>query len=152
MNSEVYGRSVLENSSFIASSVNPDENLHGKGFVARLTGTTIEMLNMWRILMTGEKLFNYDNGELEFTLSPILQSDFFDDNNMVSTTILGKIELTYINDSRKNTFGANKGTVEEIVITALDGEIIKVNGNIVKGNIVKDIRDGNIKKIEAYIK
>ena len=152
MNPEVYGRSVLENSSFIASSVNPDENLHGKGFVARLTGTTIEMLNMWRILMTGEKLFNYDNGELEFTLSPILQSDFFDDNNMVSTTILGKIELTYINDSRKNTFGANKGTVEEIVITALDGEIIKVNGNIVKGNIVKDIRDGNIKKIEAYIK
>ena len=152
MNPEVYGRSVLENSSFIASSVNPDENLHGKGFVARLTGTTIEMLNMWRILMTGEKLFNYDNGELEFTLSPILQSDFFDDNNIVSTTILGKIELTYINDSRKNTFGANKGTVEEIVITALDGEIIKVNGNIVKGNIVKDIRDGNIKKIEAYIK
>lgn len=152
MNPEVYGRSVLENSSFIASSVNPDENLHGKGFVARLTGTTIEMLNMWRIIMTGEKLFNYDNGELEFTLSPILQSDFFDDNNMVSTTILGKIELTYINNSRKNTFGANKGTVEEIVITALDGEIIKVNGNIVKGNIVKDIRDGNIKKIEAYIK
>ena len=152
MNPEVYGRSVLENSSFIASSVNPDENLHGKGFVARLTGTTIEMLNMWRILMTGEKLFNYDNGELEFTLSPILQSDFFDDNNIVSTTILGKIELTYINNDRKNTFGANKGTVEEIVITNLDGEVIKVNGNIVKGNIVKDIRDGNIKKIEAYIK
>lgn len=102
--------------------------------------------------MTGEKLFNYNNGELEFTLSPIIQSDFFDDNNMVSTTILGKIELTYINNSRKNTFGANKGTVEEIIITNLDGEIIKVNGNIVKGDIVKEIRNGNIKKIEAYIK
>lgn len=152
MNPEVYGRSVLENSSFIASSVNPDENLHGKGFVARLTGTTIEMLNMWRIIMTGEKLFSYNNGELEFTLSPILQSDFFDENNMVSTTLLGKIELIYINNSRKNTFGIDKGIVEEIIITKLNGEVTKVNGNIVKGHIAKEIRNGNIKKIQAYIK
>lgn len=152
MNPEVYGRSVLENSSFIASSVNPDENLHGKGFVARLTGTTIEMLNMWRIIMTGEKLFSHNNGELEFTLSPILQSDFFDENNMVSTTLLGKIELTYINNSRKNTFGIDKGIVEEIIITKLDGEVMNVKGNTVKGYIAKEIRNGNIKKIEAYIK
>ena len=43
----VYGRSILENSSFIASSANPDESLHGKGFVARLSGSTVEFLNMW---------------------------------------------------------------------------------------------------------
>lgn len=151
MEPEVYGRSVLENSSFIASSVNPDENIHGKGFVARLTGTTIEMLTMWRIIMTGEKLFSYDNEELKFTLSPILPKNFFNENNMVSATLLGKIELIYINKNRKNTFGINKGVVQEIFITKYNGETIKVNGNIVIGELAKEIRSGDVIKIEAYI-
>lgn len=151
MDEEVYGRSVLENSSFIASSVNPDENVHGKGFVARLTGTTIEMLNMWRIIMTGKKLFSYDNNELKFTLSPILSHDFFDDNNMVSTTLLGKTDLIYINKNRKNTFGKNKGLVQEIFITKESGEVIKVNGNTIEGKLAEEIRNGEIIKIEAYI-
>ena len=38
----VYGRSVLENSSFIVSSAHPDASLHGTGFVARLSGSTAE--------------------------------------------------------------------------------------------------------------
>lgn len=152
MKEEVYGRSLLENSSFIASSVNPDENIHGKGFVARLTGTTIEMLNMWRIMMTGKKLFSYDNEELSFTLSPILSKDFFDNNDMVLTTLLGKIDLIYINKNRKNTFGKNKGIVKEIIITKENGEIIKVDGNTIKGELAKEIRSGKIMKIQAYIR
>ena len=36
----VYGRSIIENSSFIVSSANPDRSLHGNGFVARLSGAT----------------------------------------------------------------------------------------------------------------
>ena len=36
---DVYGRSLLENSSFIASSVHPDAALHGRGYVARLSGS-----------------------------------------------------------------------------------------------------------------
>ena len=38
MDPQVYGRSPLENSSFIVSSAHPDESLHGNGFVARLSG------------------------------------------------------------------------------------------------------------------
>src|SRR5690606_1292871 len=34
----VYGRSTLENVSFIATSNNPNPKNHGRGFVARLTG------------------------------------------------------------------------------------------------------------------
>ena len=151
MKPEVYGRSILENSSFIASSVNPDESIHGKGFVARLTGTTVEMLNIWKIMMTGEKLFSYDNGILSFNLSPILSDDFFDENNMISTTVLGRVNLIYINNERKNTFGKNKGIVKEISIIKHDGEIIKVNGNIVQGELAKEIRSGNVARIEAYI-
>lgn len=44
MEPEIYGRSVLENSSFIASSVNPNPKLHGQGFVARISGTTAEFI------------------------------------------------------------------------------------------------------------
>src|SRR3989344_1069318 len=40
---ERYGRSVLENSSFIVSSVFPDPSYHGVGFVARLSGSTAEV-------------------------------------------------------------------------------------------------------------
>ena len=101
--------------------------------------------------MTGEKLFSYDSGILNFTLSPILQEDFFDEDNMITTTILGKVELVYINNNRKNTFGENKGIVKEISIVKQNGESIKVNGNIVQGELAKEIRDGNVAKIEAYI-
>ena len=38
LDGEVYGRSIYENSSFIASSKNPNSSFHGKGFVARLSG------------------------------------------------------------------------------------------------------------------
>ena len=57
MTPEVYGRSILENSSFIASSRNPNPNNHGRGFVARLSGTTSEMLSMYLLMMQGEKSF-----------------------------------------------------------------------------------------------
>ena len=46
---QTYGRSPLENSSFIVSSAHPDESLHGRGFVARLTGATTEFLSMWTV-------------------------------------------------------------------------------------------------------
>lgn len=42
LNYETYGRSLLENSSFLVSSVNQNEKLHGRGFVARLSGATAE--------------------------------------------------------------------------------------------------------------
>ena len=102
-------------------------------------------------MMTGEKLFSYDNGILSFNLSPILSDDFFDENNMISTTVLGRVNLIYINNERKNTFGKNKGIVKEISIIKHDGEIIKVNGNIVQGELAKEIRSGNVARIEAYI-
>ena len=50
-----YGRSPLENSSFIVSSAHPDKTLHGRGFVARLTGATAEFLNMWTLMMIGKR-------------------------------------------------------------------------------------------------
>ncbi len=44
-NPEIYGRSIYENSSFIASSRNPNPSCRGRGFVARLSGSTIEFIS-----------------------------------------------------------------------------------------------------------
>ena len=55
---EVYGRSPLENSSFVVSSAHPDRSLHGRGYVARLSGTTAEFISIWFIIMTGGEPFS----------------------------------------------------------------------------------------------
>jgi len=49
MDNKVYGRSPLEAASFIVSSAFPDPKLHGASFLARLSGSTAEMLSMWAV-------------------------------------------------------------------------------------------------------
>ncbi len=62
MDPAIYGRSPLENSSFIVSSAHPDESLHGAGFVARLSGSTAEFINIWSVLMAGAQPFVLGEG------------------------------------------------------------------------------------------
>lgn len=150
MNPEVYGRSILENSSFIASSSNPDPKNHGRGFVARLSGTTVEMLNIWKIMMLGKKLFSYEDNLLKFKLNPILDKEFFKDNILI-TTLLGSIKLTYINKKNKNTYGENKGTIKELKIVGLDGNIKVFDGGEICGEYAEKIRGREVKEIEAII-
>jgi hypothetical protein len=150
MDSNVYGRSILENSSFIASSSNPDERNHGRGFVARLSGTTVEMLNIWKLMMVGEKLFIYEDGILKFRLNPILTKDFFKDG-IVVTTLLGKVKLVYINNDYKDTFGTDKGNIGEISLKDINGNEIKFKGNEVCNEYAEKIRAGEIAEIVAII-
>ena len=150
MNPEVYGRSILENSSFIASSSNPDERNHGRGFVARLSGTTVEMLNIWKLMMVGEKLFVNEDGILKFRLNPILTKDFFKDKVLV-TTILGTTNLVYVNENNKDTFGIEKGRVEEIILIDKKNNITKFTGNEVCGKFAKKIRNREIAEIKVTI-
>ncbi len=75
---KVYGRSILENSSFLVSSAHPDRNLHAKGFVARLTGATAELINIWAFISLGPRPFSVDKkGRLQFKPSPLLEQSFF---------------------------------------------------------------------------
>ncbi|MFW2489177.1 hypothetical protein ACN077_11420 [Clostridium chromiireducens] len=150
MDPEVYGRSILENSSFIASSSNPDERTHGRGFVARLSGTTVEMLNIWKMMMVGEKLFVYEDEILKFRLNPILAKDFFKDSKLI-TTILGNIKLVYINTNNKNTFGHEKGIIGEITLVDANNNISKFEGNEICGEFAEKIRNGKIAEIQVTI-
>lgn len=148
---KIYGRSTLENSSFIASSVNPNPENHGRGFVARLTGTTSETLSMWILMMMGKKVFDYQNGELVFNLKPILNSETFDENNQVSFRLLGQCDVTYHNEKKLATYGENKVKVVKYILHYEDLKQVEVNGDQVKGDLAYDIREGLVNKIDVYL-
>lgn len=101
---EVYGRSLLENSSFIASSANPDESIHGRGYIARLSGATAEMIAIWKRMFIGEHLFKMKANKLIFAFNPKLPGWIFDDRGRVQFSCFD-CNVTYINPDRRNTFG-----------------------------------------------
>ena len=98
----VYGRSLLENSSFIVSSAHPDESLHGRGFVARLSGSTAEFLSIWNIMMAGERPFFMRDGQLALALRPALPRWLFDKDGTVSFRFLGSCAVVYHNAERQD--------------------------------------------------
>lgn len=97
-----YGRSPLENSSFLVSSVHPDPGLHGAGFVARLSGSTAEFVQMWTLITAGHKPFFVRENELYFCLKPALPGRYFDRQDQVSFNFLGCIPVTYHNPERQD--------------------------------------------------
>ncbi len=148
LNPSEYGRSILENSSFIASSVNPDESIHKRGYVARLSGSTVEVLSMWIEMFIGKKVFTYDNNELVLHLLPNLPRWMFNDEKKVSFTLFSNCEVVYLNPKLKSTYGVDKVEVKEIKI-AQTGEVIK--GNQLVGELANKVRDGRITKIIATL-
>ncbi|MEH7444109.1 cellobiose phosphorylase [Bacillus sp. JJ1122] len=150
MDPGVYGRSVLENSSFIASSVNPDSAVHGQGFVARLSGTTAEFLSILQLMMIGKEAFAVKNDALTLKLQPILPAWLFDDKGHVQFTLLGKTEVTYHNPDRKNTYGEDGAKTVKYVLHS-DGSQVEIQGERIQGSYAKKVRDGLVERIEVYL-
>ncbi len=121
MDKDVYGRSVFENSSFIATSVNPNPNLHGNGFVARLSGSNTEVVSMWLIMMFGYKPFTTSEGQLHLSLKPVIPIDYFKDG-IVKCKFLQSIDVTYINLTGKSTYDG----LVPIKYELSDGKNIKI--------------------------
>lgn len=147
MDPEVYGRSILENSSFIVSSRNPDPTRHGRGFVARLTGTTSEMLSMWIMMMTGKRLFTCEQNELVFRLEPILNKDFFDHNHEVRFKLLNQTDVIYRNPLRKHTYGKDGAFPQRYHLFTAEGMEITIDAPVIRGKYASWIRDGRITRI-----
>lgn len=148
MDPAVYGRSPLENSSFLASSAHPDASLHGAGFVARLSGSTAEFLSMWQVMMSGPQPFVVNNGELQLALSPVLPGNWFDAQGKLAFRLLGKTDVTYHNPSRHDTFsGLN---AEKTVLRLASGETVEFPGGIVPAPYAQAVRAGQAVSIELY--
>ena len=95
LNPEQYDRSPLENVSFLASSANPDPAVRGRGFVARLSGSTAEFLQIWQLMFFGLRPFRWDGGELKLTFAPFIPDYLMPPDGAVRTTFLGRIPVTY---------------------------------------------------------
>ncbi|MDE5722358.1 MAG: cellobiose phosphorylase [Clostridia bacterium] len=141
---ERYGRSILENSSFLVTSNHSDKSKWGKGYQARLTGANAEVLSMWRLMMGIEQPFTVEDGELQFSLSPKLHKDFFADEK-VSFLLFGKTKITYINRSAKSTWDGAK-----IAKYRLIGKSI-YEASVVAGSLAEDVRAGKFNEIEVEI-
>ena len=144
-----YGRSPLENSSFIVSSAHPDKSLHGAGFVARLTGATAEFISMWHVMMAGQNPFFIDDGQLCLRFRPALPGWLFDEAGLVRFTFLGNCQVTYINKERKDTY-SREVKIRTLHIYGEDGQI-EIEGDVIGPPYARWIREGRIKQIDIFL-
>ena len=144
---QVYGRSPLENSSFIVSSAHPDESLHGRGFVARLSGSTAEFLSIWNMMMAGERPFFVQDSQLVLAFRPVLPGWLFGEGGTVSCKFLGCCTVVHHNPQRRDLMGdlANKLTLE-----TLDGQTVELAGGVIGAPCAAMVRAGQVKTIHAH--
>lgn len=168
----VYGRSILENSSFIASSAHPDTSLHGRGFVARLSGSTAELIHMWLLMNIGSEPFYLgQDGNLCLRLRPALSAKlftkkstrrrFFDscgraremtfEKDTYSFLFLNKTLIVYRNPKRKSTFGHVGVVPVRIIIYAQDKELAIIEGREIGSPYAAMVREGKIDRIEVEL-
>ena len=150
LNPEVYGRSIYENSSFIASSKNPDEKIHGKGFVARLSGSTIEFISMWKLMMFGRNVFTLKNGELTFSPEPAIPEYLIMEDKTVEAVLLGKIAVAYRMQERKD-YIPGEYVIQNMHFVYKNKSEVDINAAYVSGKPAEDIRAGRVEKIEILL-
>ncbi|MCD4687403.1 MAG: cellobiose phosphorylase [Anaerolineae bacterium] len=150
-NPTTYGRSPLENSSFIVSSAHPDGTLHGRGFVARLSGSTVEFLSILHFILIGPQPFTVCDGALRLTLQPTLPGWLFDDAGELTFTFLGGTAVTYINPDRRDTFGSEAVTPQQITLQWHDGTTMILEGSTIPAPYAEQVRAERAARIQIIL-
>ena len=142
---DVYGRSPLENVSFIVSSANPDPTLHGRGFVARLSGSTAEFLQMRELLFFGKAPFILQDNALALRFAPFLPDYLIPANREVRARFAGSCEVIY-----RIAPGVQvvPGKYRIVGMTA-DGKLY--HGDTLPQPVAEAVRSGEIKQIIVQI-
>lgn len=158
-----YGRSLMECSSFLASSAFPDPSMRGRGFSARLSGSTAEFLSMWKLIFIGSNPFIVDSdGNLGFTLRPAVPAWMFQDddknaapptydedgNVTVTFKLFAHIPVTYHNSKGTDLFDIAPSSYK---VTLKDGSVENIDGGVIPSKLADKIRRiWDIKSIDAY--
>ena len=143
---KVYGRSIYENSSFIASSKNPNQAYHGKGFVARLSGSTIEFISMWKLMMFGSHIFTVKNGELAFAPEPAVPAYLIPENGILETTMLSGVKVNYhFADVKDYIPGGYE--IKGMKFLYHSGTVADTKLSYAQGTLAEDIRKGRVAEI-----
>lgn len=161
----VYGRSLMECSSFIASSAFPDPSIVGEGFLARLSGSTAEFMDMWKLMFMGPKPFFLNKkGALEMQLQPAIPSWLFanedensetagtektdgDGNFLVSFKLFASVPVTYHNKGGIDRFGENPS---KYLVTMPDGSVLTFESPTIPTETAVEIRKMKVQSIDAY--
>jgi hypothetical protein len=161
MDPEVYGRSLMECSSFITSSAFPDPSIVGEGFLPRLSGSTAEFMDIWKNMFLGNNLFSLnEDGAVVMEFNPALPTWLFEDpdsgedptydkdgNHTIAFKLFGTIPVTYHNPGGKSIYGTPPKSYK---ITTSEG-VSKVDGPVVPTKMAIAIRKlKGIKSIDAY--
>jgi hypothetical protein len=166
-----YGRSPLENSSFLATSAHPDKQIHGAGFYARLSGATVEFISMWLAISGAARMFSLAaGGALQCRLQPILPATYFTraattrvlqrgtatqtvtiPKNACAFVLLGGTLVVYHNPLRRDTFGPRAVTPQRYVLTDRDGAIKEVAGATLDATHADAIRAGRIARMDVQL-
>jgi hypothetical protein len=148
MDPDIYGRSPLENVSFIVSSANPNPALHGNGFVARLSGSTAEFLTMWVYMTVGRQPFQVEKGELKLEIKPAVPGWLFTEEGTFTFKFLGSCQVTLHNPSRKDTYHKDVKCKKTVLHNELGD--ITFDGTVIKSPYAQHIRNGEYKAIDIY--
>lgn len=101
-------------------------------------------------MMTGKSMFSIEDGELSLKLQPLLPEWLFDEQNQVSFTFLGEIEVTYHNENRKSTFDDKGAKVTRYLLHNEEGTTT-VDGEKIQGLLAEKVRNRDFEKIEAIL-
>jgi len=161
LNPLLYGRNMLENSSFLVSSASYDSSLWGRGFIARLTGATTEVLNIWILMCLGERPFYVDErNNLYIKFSPILCKELFTTKevflaeegirlspSVFAFKLFSSVWVIYHNPERKNTYDLK---IEKIEIFRKDGRRVILEEDFIPPPLSYEVRQGKIKRIDIF--
>lgn len=171
-NPERYGRSHLENSSFIVSSAHPDASLHGQGFVARLSGSTAEFIQMWLWMCAGRQPFYVDNNrELNLELKPVLPAWLFSPKaatkvfggpgdgqpetlpaHAFAFNLRGHTLTVYHNPRMKSTFGRDPAVARNITLQYYNRKgSVEIEGPVIPAPYAENVRDNKIRRIDVFL-
>jgi hypothetical protein len=162
-----YGRNPAENSSFLVSSgFSVDPRQHGRGCVARLSGSTVELLHLWTHLFLGPAPFVFEEGRLRFRPSPLLSKVFFTTREQsvnpfgfeetlpagsATCALFGTTLLVYINATRQDTFGPAAVTPRRYRLYRPDGSIQTVEGRHLQGRDAEALRLGQFRRVDVAL-
>jgi hypothetical protein len=155
MDAKTYGRSPMQCSSFIASSVFEDPSVRGRGFLGRLSGSTSEFLSMWILMFIGPEPFYVDNttGEVRMQLMPTLPSWLFhihdgladmggvmmddDGTPRISFKLFSSINVHYYNKNKIDILGVPP---KRYRVGLRDGSIFDFNQTFIPSTMAQKIR------------
>lgn len=166
-NPDEYKRNPIENSSFLVSSgFSVDTRQHGRGCVARLSGSTVELLQLWSYLFLGDRPFVFESGQLCFRPEPKLAGSLFSTQKQ-EVSLLGQQHtiaadsaccllfsttlLVYVNPARRDTFGSTAVKPCRFQLHAPDGHMHSVEGPSLPANLASALRQGAFQRIDILL-